>query len=197
MAEARNSMITTPTHPMQEGNTYQKEESPMILVGTNNKLLAMNTPAAKLLGVSAQQVKGQHITVLGEALASIALQPTRPGVSNLLHLSNGHTVLASTRMVVDDKQQPLGRVVTMQDMDASVENISHQTVSSPPATQQGAMPGIDTLQSQIKNMQELIDMVPRFSNNRYWQNLLVDHMNRLIGEMTEQVQHLMPVSVSA
>lgn len=177
--------------PWMTANTTgsDTEEKAMILIGTNNTLLSVNAAAERLLGLPAYHLKGQPVSILGEGMSLLAQHPTRPGSSNILQLSNGKTVLAHTRTVVGRNQQPMGRVINFQDISS--------TLRSSQRKDQDMMPTIGTLQAQIKNMQELIEMVPTFSNNRHWQNLLIEHMQRLVEEMNAQVQQLSPVSPSA
>jgi hypothetical protein len=184
-----NTTFATPTQHTH--NT--SDESALILIGVNNQLLTINSQATRLLGVSADTIKGQPIAILGEALSAIAKEPTKPGTSNLLTLANGKTVLATTRNVVGHNQQPMGRVITLQTINTVMHDIKSTSLSASYTT----TPVVDNLQAQIKTMQDLIAMVPRFSNNRFWQNLLVEHMQKLVYDMTQQIQRLTPVAPSA
>lgn len=191
LAQHNQNQTTSTSTARQTQQTT--EESAMILIGMNNQLLTINAHAARLLGVSAEQVKGKPVAILGDALTAIANQPTMPGSSNLLHLPNGKTILASVRNVVGQNRQPMGRVINIQEINAVIDQPA-------PMFQQASCqstPTVDALQSQISAMNDLIQMVPRFNNNRFWQNLLFEHMQRLIEEMTEQVQQLTPISPSA
>lgn len=190
---ARHNQSLTTSNSTARQTQQTTDESAMILIGMNNQLLTINAHAARLLGVSVEQVKGKPVAVLGDALSAIANQPTIPGSSNLLHLPNGKTILASVRNVVGQNRQPMGRVVNIQEINAVIE----QTVPMFQQASYQSTPTVDTLQSQINAMNDLIQMVPRFNNNRFWQNLLVEHMQRLIEEMTDQVQQLTPISPSA
>ncbi len=182
----------TPATPTQQLTAaHGGEDTPMILVGTNNTILTINHAAATLFDVVPGMVKGKSVTILGDALEAVAQQPTRPGSSNLLQLGNGKMVLTNTRTVVGQNQQPMGRVVTLQPVHSPIEQFT------PPMSSPVMSPAIGTLQDQIKNMQELIEMMPTFNNNRYWQNLLLEHMQRLIQEMQSQVQEIIPIAPSA
>jgi PAS domain S-box-containing protein len=157
----------------------------MILVGTSGKILSISPEATQLLGLSESAYKGQSVAQLGDALAAVAMSPVRAGVSHLIQLGNGHTVLAHTRTVVGRHNQVMGRVITLQDVRASLWDMqTHQP-------QMG--PALGTLQQQIESMQELITMLPKFSHHRYWQNLLVEHMQRLVDEMTSQMSEISPL----
>ncbi len=160
-------------------------ETPMILVGMNNKIVSVNAAAAHLIGTTVEALKGQSVATLGHALSMIAMQPTKPGASNLLQIANGRTVLANTRTVVGQQNKPLGRAVTLQDISSAVNDLQTQK-------QEDVLPTVGNLQKQIQNMRDLIEMVPRFSNNKYWQDLLVEHMQKLVTDMTNQVNQLSP-----
>lgn len=175
------SRSTTPT-----GSLNQSDNVAIILVGTNDRLLSISPAAADLVGLSPDKAKGQHLSVLGESLAAVAKQPTRPGASNFLQLDNGNTVLANTRTVVGRNNQPMGWAVTLQDISSAV----HEFRSRHPKP----APAIGDLQDKMKSMQELIDMLPRFSHHKYWQNLLVEHMQRLMTEMNSQINEMTPMS---
>ncbi len=156
----------------------------LILVGTHNRLLAVNSAAAHLIGADAAALKGQDVRTLGKALSSVATTPTAPGASHLLELPNGRTVLVSVGTVVGRNQQVMGRAMTLQEISAHINELTDTS-----HTAAGAQ-DMRTLQQQIQSMQELIDMLPRFSHHKYWQNLLVEHMQRLINQMTSHVQEL-------
>lgn len=182
-----------PTMPMQPATqdyqstsprheSYQlPTETPMILVNSNNVIISINNSAAHLIDVFADVMKGQPVEQLGSALAAIAKHPTKPGSSNLMQLPNGRTVLATTRNVVGRNNKKLGRVVSLQEINVEMNELRAQAAESS---------SVGTLQSKIQNMQELVAMIPQFSNNKYWQNLLVEHMQRIISEMTSEVSQL-------
>ncbi len=156
----------------------------MILVGTNGKILSISREAAQLLRLSETAYKGQSVARLGDALAAVAMSPVRAGVSHLVQVNTGQTVLAHTRTVVGSHNQVMGRVITLQDVSSALWD-------SP--ARQPVAPDLGTLQSQIESMQELIAMLPKFSHHRYWQNLLVEHMQRLVDEMTSQMSEISPL----
>lgn len=170
-------------------------ETATIVVAMNNHLVSVNPSAAAMLNVLPETMKGQSISVLGKAFVNILSQPTKPGAATIVHLDNGNTVIANMRTVVGQNQQPMGKVITLQEVKAQAEKtIPSFQVQNNSGSDQHA---VGNLQSQIQNMQDLIEMVPRFSNNRFWQNLLIEHMQKLVEDMTTQVQKLTPVSPSA
>lgn len=175
---------TTANATMQE-TLSASSETPMILIGMNNKIVSVNAAAAHLIGTTVEALKGQSVATLGQALAAVAMQPTKPGASTLLQIANGRTVLANTRTVVGQHNKPLGRAVTLQDISSAVNDLHSQK-------KEEVLPTVGNLQKQIQNMRDLIEMVPRFSNNKYWQDLLVEHMQKLVADMTSQVNQLSP-----
>ncbi|NJN68015.1 MAG: hypothetical protein HC884_15545 [Chloroflexaceae bacterium] len=164
-------------------------EKAMMLVGTNQKILVMTPLAAHLLGTSPETIKGRPLSSLMDGSLSDAVhRPAEPGSLNLLQTTSGRTVIVTTRKVTGQNHQPLLAIL--------FEEIQPVAEVSPPQSQQPAAlpPAIGTLQSQIQNLQELITMIPQFSHNRYWQTLLVEHMDRIVKEMRSQVQYLTPLS---
>lgn len=177
------SSYSTTAHYATKSPVHEiQPESAVILVSMQDTILSISPAAARLLGVSVEMCKGKPVSILGRALDAVSHHTTRPGSADVIQLENGHTVLARTRTVVGKHNQPMGRAVTLQDVTVPAE---HR-----PSQQRESMPALGELETQIASMQELIDMIPQFSHHKYWQNLLLEHMQRLIHDMTKQVQEL-------
>jgi hypothetical protein len=168
-------------------------EKAMMLVGTNQKILVMTPLAAHLLGTAPEAVRGKALTsVMEGSLAEAVHRPVEAGALNLLQTTSGRILIVTTRKVTGHQHQPL-LAILFEEVQPAVEGEKEAPAflnqQPTPMT-----PAIGTLQSQIQNLQELITMIPQFSHNRYWQTLLVEHMDRIVKEMRSQVQYLTPLS---
>ncbi len=149
----------------------------------------MSQSAARLLNVSAEMVKGQTInSVAGGVLRALGLRRDATRTITMFEISTGHTLVATTRPLIGSSAQCLGWVVALHPDLASA-------LSEFQAQQTSATTTITTIQQQLKNMQELVAMLPRFSHHPYWQYLLIEHMERLTGQLDSYVQQLVLLEV--
>lgn len=164
-------------------------ELPMILIGLNGFVLTINESAARVLGLTIKQVKGQPLgKLMGGALAGLVNQHPETKAAHFIHTPNGTTLLARSGPVVGRNNQLLGYAIIFED---TISPAAHEAPPTPaPAPVETSSHAVTTLRQQIQSMHELIGMLPTFSHNKYWQNLLVEHMERLIKEMTSQVQQM-------
>lgn len=147
----------------------------LLLIDTDNRLQGISTAAAALLGVSAQTARGQMIDgVVGSTLAALVIHPVR---TRFLRLGDGRTLL----VIVKQASSTGGRFVLLQDVTAALAEFL------PP--QQTAQAG-QTLQQQLGSLRELVGMLPNFAQHQYWRELLAEHMQQLVAEMSQQVQQL-------
>lgn len=197
-------VLSEPGEPQQKGSLVSQAETATILVSTNGRILTVNAPAARLLGVRAETMKGQPLnSVMDGALATAVHHSGASGTASILQMASG-TILVKTGNVVGRKNQPLAQAILLQEVVAagimhtapmSQEKKNGKDDASEMVEQSDATrPTLTTLQRQIQNMRELIAMVPQFSHNKYWQDLLVEHMERLTNEMNRQINQISPLS---
>lgn len=186
----------TAPNPSSSAAPAPSGDKAMMLVGTNQKILVMTPLAAHLLGTAPEAVRGKALTsVMEGSLADAVHRPVEAGARNLLQTTSGRTLIVTTRKVTGHQHQPL-LAILFEEVQPAVEVEKEATAFPHQPNQQPTpmTPAIGTLQSQIQNLQELITMIPQFSHNRYWQTLLVEHMDRIVKEMRSQVQYLTPLS---
>jgi hypothetical protein len=160
----------------------------LLLVDPDRNIVALSQSAADVLNTTATHSKGQPLeSIAGGALSALALRPGATMMMTMFDLEDGRTIVATTRTLTGRNGKALGWVVTLyEDLDAALGEFHTRQPASSPA--------IATLQSQIQNMQELIAMLPRFRQHRYWNYLLMEHIERLTDQMAEQVQLLVSPS---
>lgn len=179
--------------PVQETASISQQappnEVPIILIGLNGLVLTINASAARIFGLTIKQVKGQPLSnLMGGALAALSHQLPESRGMHLVQSVDGETLLARSGPVVGRNNQVLGYAIIFEER--SISPAVREAASPAAAEAVESPPTLATLRRQIQTMNELIGMLPVFSHNKYWQNLLVEHMERLIKEMTAQVQQI-------
>jgi hypothetical protein len=172
------------TSDIDETSDAMSSELALILVDARRTLFAISQPAAGLLDVSAEEVRGEPInSVAGGILQALSLRRDATRTITMFELPNGQTLFATTRPLFGSNTPFLGWVIALhQDLTVALREFQ---------TQQGsASSTIHALQQQLKNIQELVAMLPKFSHHPYWQYLLIEHMERLTNQMNRQVQQL-------
>jgi hypothetical protein len=158
-----------------------KDIQALLLVDTNRTLATANRAATDLLNLSpgAAPVRGQLIDSLANGmLASVPLRPTALRASSEFLAADGRILLATSRLLKSERQHFKGWLVTLQETSAN--------------EQAGIMPhtSIDSMQTQINALNELITMLPQFSQHQYWRYLLVEHMQKITKELEAELRHL-------
>lgn len=162
--------------------SVKRTNQALLLFDARRNLSAISPAATRLLNLSADHVKGQPVDRLiniNGALSAIALRSGSIRTSTMFELTNGHVVFANTRTLVGHNHRVYGWLVAL------YSDVISALVGFP-IEQHTSLPSNPVLQQQIQNMRELIAMLPRFSQHRYWQSLLMEHMERLIEEMDMQ-----------
>ncbi len=155
----------------------------LLLVHTNRTLAVANHAATKLLNLPTRtdRMRGQLMDDIADGmLASVPLRPTALRASSEFLTADGRILLATSRLLQSDHQQFKGWMVALQDTSGQ----QHSGLNMAPC------PGIESIQQQVNALQELIALLPQFSQHHYWQHLLVEHMQKLTEEMAITLQHL-------
>lgn len=156
----------------------------LLIVDRQRRVFNFSPAAARLLGLVSHASKGVPLDQLGDGhLAAIPLRPNASMSTTIFSLANGRKLMAKTCPVQGNDGQFVGWIVELQE----APDTRLQTSTPPP--QHTAVLN-ETLHEQIQALQDLIKMLPTFGEHPYWQNLLVEHMTRLTGEMTMQLQVL-------
>ncbi len=160
-------------------------EHAILLIGADRKIFSLNLLAAEILAVDANSVHGQFIdTIADGVLTAIALRQNATRATTLFEMDNERTIRATTRPVYGQDQAFCGWVVKLVEVDAAADSFS--------ASEENIQPDLQSLLDNVAAMRELIAMLPQFDQNRYWSQLLLDHMKRLNSQMTHDVRRLAP-----
>lgn len=175
----RGSIVVAPA--------FTQSEHALVIVDRNRCLFAANPSAVSLLGCALESSKGEPLdNVGGGILAAIALHPGAALATVIFELPDGRTLLAKTRPLTGRNRCSLGWIVLLQD----ISRLTGEFTLSWMDTQRV----LSTLQTHVQTLQELITMMPQFSQHQYWRHLLAEHMGRITDEMTAQLQQIMPIS---
>ncbi len=176
-----------PIAAVQESTaTGESGDLALLLVDPGRNIVSLSQSAADVLNTTAPHSKGQPLeSIAGGVLSALALRTEATMAMTMFDLEDGRTIIATTRTLTGRNGKALGWVVTLyENLAAALGEFRTRHHASSPA--------IATLQSQIQNMQELLAMLPRFRQHRYWNYLLMEHIERLTDQMAEQVQLLVP-----
>lgn len=166
---------------------FMHSDHALMIIDMHRHLFAINPSAVQLLGLAAEANRGQSVDTLADgALQALALRPTATLATTLFDLPDGRTILAKTRPLTGRNRRFLGWIVILQDVSRLMSETRLGCLDTPPA--------VTTLQSKIEALQELISMLPQFSQHQYWRHLLAEHMERITNEMATQLQQMMPIS---
>ncbi|NJP05039.1 MAG: hypothetical protein HC837_05120 [Chloroflexaceae bacterium] len=165
-----------------------RTEPALVLVGVRRQVIAMSKPAAQLLNVSTTAVRGQHVNVVAKGILTSLLHGT--GVHEsfcMLKPDSGMMLIATTRTLLKDNERQAGWLITLhlglhEALQVLQGNNGHTS------SQKGAE--FVDLQHKVQNMHDLVEMLPQFSRYQYWQSLLIEHMQKLMGEIDYSIIQL-------
>lgn len=159
----------------------KKAERALLFIDTDRTMFAVSPSAAALLDVAAETVRGKSLDTFADgALGAIALRRNATYATTTFALPDGRTLFARTRLVTGRDEQFSGWVVELEEMNTAQQTRLDQ--------HQAVLPDVSMLLQQIQTMQELITMLPQFSQHRSWQHLLVEHVEQLISQMDQALR---------
>lgn len=178
------SILGMLSQPNQSSPFSSDDDPALMLVDAHRTLFAISARAGQMLGLPTDTAKGKSLDQIAEGILSpIALRQNATMSLTLFDLPDGSQMFATARSLTGRQQHFLGWVIALHHDLASALNEFRAHHSAP-------APTIVALQGQIRNIQELIAMLPRFSQHRYWHQLLLEHIDRITGEMEKEVQRL-------
>jgi transcriptional regulator with PAS, ATPase and Fis domain len=176
-----------PAAPQQHSSATSQGAT--LFVDRSARIQGISQAAAELLHLDEDYPSGQSLNAFAGGLLSVlTLHYDRPAPATLLTLDDGRTLLVTTRCVRGRNEQLRGWMLTLQDISTAMQQVGAQPAAEAQASTPPADSTCDELQQKVQSMRELVALLPNFSQRQDWRELLIDHMQQLLEEMSSTLR---------